>query len=69
MVGEAAGGWSFALETPEAGHRDDRLAPPGRDLRSRHTVVDILDTTMDPPGRHGDRARRDRVDDAGVRHG
>ncbi|MFE7576937.1 hypothetical protein ACFU5Z_19610 [Streptomyces sp. NPDC057521] len=48
MVGEAAGGWSFALETPEAGHRDDRLAP-GRDLRARHTVVDILDTTMDPP--------------------
>ncbi|MET9255043.1 hypothetical protein [Streptomyces sp. NPDC003717] len=48
MVGEAADGWSFALETPEVGHRDDRLAP-GRDLRARHTVVDILDTTMDPP--------------------
>ncbi|MEV5989708.1 hypothetical protein AB0L85_33025 [Streptomyces sp. NPDC052051] len=48
MVGEAADGWSFALETPEAGHRDDRLAP-GRDLRARHTVVDVLDTTMDPP--------------------
>ncbi|MEU2020655.1 hypothetical protein ABZ565_00530 [Streptomyces sp. NPDC016469] len=47
MVGEAAG-WAFALESPEAGHRDDRPAP-GRDLRSRHTVVDILDTTMDPP--------------------
>ncbi|MFJ2420715.1 hypothetical protein [Streptomyces brevispora] len=48
MVGQAADGWAFALETPEAGHRDDRLAP-GRDLRARHTVVDILDTTMDPP--------------------
>ncbi|WP_329204787.1 hypothetical protein OG257_04065 [Streptomyces sp. NBC_00683] len=48
MVGEAGGGWAFALEAPEVGHRDDRLAP-GRDLRARHTVVDILDTTMDPP--------------------
>ncbi|MEU0526002.1 hypothetical protein [Streptomyces niveus] len=48
MVGETGDGWTFALEAPEVGHRDDRLAP-GRDLRAHHTVVDLLNTTMDPP--------------------
>ncbi|SCK55838.1 hypothetical protein YUYDRAFT_07401 [Streptomyces sp. ScaeMP-e48] len=37
MVGQAADGWAFALETPETGHRDEGLAPEetsGRATRS-----------------------------------
>lgn len=48
MVGETGNGWAFAIESPEVPTRGDRLAP-GRDLWSEHTVVSVLDTTMDPP--------------------
>ncbi|MEV6161389.1 hypothetical protein AB0L71_05600 [Streptomyces sp. NPDC052052] len=58
MLGEADNGWAFAIESPDAGDRNYRLAP-GRDLWSRHTAVSVLDTTMDPPvisvGVDGDR--------------
>ncbi|MFD6996196.1 hypothetical protein ACFWA5_07915 [Streptomyces mirabilis] len=48
MLGETGNGWAFAVESPEARDRVDRLAP-GRDMWSKHTVVSIWDSTMDPP--------------------
>jgi len=48
MLGETGNGWAFAVESPEARDRVDRLAP-GRDMWSKHTVVNIWDSTMDPP--------------------
>ncbi|MGW3633293.1 hypothetical protein ACWD7F_24580 [Streptomyces sp. NPDC005122] len=48
MLGETGNGWAFAVESPEARDRVDRLAP-GRDMWSKHTVVTIWDSTMDPP--------------------
>ncbi|MFI7499778.1 hypothetical protein ACIBVL_15010 [Streptomyces sp. NPDC049687] len=48
MVGGTGDGWAFAVESPEATDRPDRLGP-GRDLWSTHTVVNIWDSTMDPP--------------------
>jgi hypothetical protein len=48
LVGDTGNGWAFAIESPEATDRDDRLAP-GRHLWSTRTVVNIWDSTMDPP--------------------
>ncbi|CAM5517970.1 hypothetical protein [Streptomyces aurantiogriseus] len=48
VVGDTGNGWAFALESPAATDRADRLGP-GRDLWSTHTVVTIWDSTMDPP--------------------
>lgn len=48
LVGDTGNGWAFAVEEPVATHRSDRLAP-GRDLWSTRTVVNIWDSTMDPP--------------------
>ncbi|MFG2304521.1 hypothetical protein [Actinacidiphila glaucinigra] len=48
MVGETDDGWAFAIESPEAPNRSDRYAP-GRDLWSKHSVVRVSDSTMDPP--------------------
>ncbi|MGA4979390.1 hypothetical protein [Streptomyces cinereoruber] len=48
MLGNTSNGWAFAIESPAARDRADRLAP-GRDMWSEHTVVNIWDSTMDPP--------------------
>ncbi|KOV67472.1 hypothetical protein [Streptomyces sp. MMG1121] len=48
VLGETGNGWAFAIESPEARDRADRYAS-GRDLYTGHTVVNIWDSTMDPP--------------------
>ncbi|MEV7777417.1 hypothetical protein [Kitasatospora sp. NPDC088351] len=48
MVGDTGNGWAFAIESPETSGRADRYAS-GRDLWSKHTVVKVVDSTMDPP--------------------
>jgi hypothetical protein len=48
MLGETVDGWAFAIESPGATGRPDRLAS-GRVMWSGHTVVHVSDTTMDPP--------------------
>jgi hypothetical protein len=48
MLGETGDGWAFAVEPTGARYRADRLAR-GRDMWSARTVVNIWDSTMDPP--------------------
>ncbi|MFD5574329.1 hypothetical protein [Streptomyces cadmiisoli] len=48
MLGTTSNGWAFAIESPAATDRADRLAP-GRDMWSEQTVVSIWYSTMDPP--------------------
>ncbi|WP_330347957.1 hypothetical protein [Streptomyces sp. NBC_00582] len=69
MVGDTGNGWAFAVEPPTATDRPDRLGP-GRDLWSTHTVVNVWDSTMDPPvirvnvdGRHDWSLTEFRTDD------
>ncbi|MFD8079418.1 hypothetical protein ACFV3E_43160 [Streptomyces sp. NPDC059718] len=57
MVGDTGNGWAFAIESPEVRTRGDRLAPE-RDLWSKYTVVDVSDTTQDPPVIHAARNPR-----------
>ena len=69
LVGDTGNGWAFAVEDPVATDRSDRLGP-GRDLWSTRTVVNIWDSTMDPPviranvdGRHDWMLGEYRTDD------
>jgi hypothetical protein len=44
LLGNTSNGWAFAIASPAARDRADRLAP-GRDMRSEQTVVNIWYST------------------------